>query len=65
MQNVVYCESVSSWRMMCQEIDGFKMVDENTNFYINADGNPVCFEKYEVSPGFMGVQEFAIEKPAA
>ena len=36
-----------------------------TNFYINADGNPVvCFEKYEVSPGFMGVQEFVIEKPA-
>ena len=47
-------------------IDGFKTVDENTNFYINADGNPVvCFEKYEVSPGFMGVQEFVIEKPAA
>ena len=46
-------------------IDGFKTVDENTNFYINADGNPVvCFEKYEVSPGFMGVQEFVIEKPA-
>lgn len=46
-------------------IDGFKTVDESTNFYINADGNPVvCFDKYEVSPGFMGVQEFVVEKPA-
>ena len=46
-------------------IDGFQTVDENTSFYINADGNPVvCFEKYEVSPGYMGFQEFEIQKPA-
>ena len=44
-------------------IDGFVTVDENTDFYINADGNPVvCFGKYEVAPGFMGIQEFEIEK---
>ena len=46
-------------------IDGFQTVDENTSFYINADGNPVvCFEKYEVAPGYMGFQEFEIQKPA-
>ena len=46
-------------------VDGFQTVDENTSFYINADGNPVvCFEKYEVAPGYMGFQEFEIQKPA-
>ncbi len=45
-------------------VDGFQTVDENTSFYINADGNPVvCFEKYEVAPGYMGFQEFEIQKP--
>ena len=44
-------------------IDGFVTVDENTDFYINADGNPVvCFGEYEGAPGFMGIQEFEIEK---
>ena len=44
-------------------IDGFVTVDENTDLYINADGNPVvCFGEYEVAPGFMGIQEFEIEK---
>lgn len=44
-------------------IEGFTTVDENTKFYINDKGNPVvCFEKYEVAPGYMGVQEFEIEK---
>lgn len=46
-------------------VEGFRSVDENTKFYINKDGNPVvCFEKYEVAPGYMGFQEFEIEKPA-
>lgn len=43
--------------------EGFKGVDENTSFYINENGNPVvCFAKYEVGPGYMGVQEFEIQK---
>ena len=43
-------------------IDGFTTVDENTEFYINADGNPVVvFPKYEIGPGYIGVQEFEIE----
>lgn len=42
--------------------EGFTTVDENTSFYINADGKAVvCFEKYEIAPGYMGVQEFVIE----
>ena len=45
-------------------IDGFVSVDEDTDFYINADGNPVvCFGEYEIAPGFMGIQEFEIERP--
>ena len=46
-------------------IDGFVSVDEDTDFYISADGNPVvCFGEYEIAPGFMGIQEFEIERPA-
>ena len=45
-------------------IDGFVSVDEGTDFYISADGNPVvCFGEYEIAPGFMGIQEFEIERP--
>ncbi len=45
------------------DIEGFTSVDENTNFYINEKGNPViCFDKYEIAPGFMGLQEFEIIK---
>ena len=45
-------------------IDGFVSVDEDTDFYISADGNPVvCFGEYEIAPGFMGIQEFEIERP--
>lgn len=46
-----------------QEEGGFASVDENTHFYVNEAGNPVVvFAKYEVAPGFMGVQEFEINK---
>ncbi len=39
----------------------FTTVDEATTFYINEQGNPVvCFAKYEIAPGYMGVQEFEI-----
>jgi hypothetical protein len=42
---------------------GFTTVDENTSFYINKAGNPViCFDKYTIAPGFMGIQEFEITK---
>jgi hypothetical protein len=44
------------------DIDGFSSVDENTSFYLNENGKPVVlFDKYEISPGFMGAQVFVIE----
>jgi hypothetical protein len=40
---------------------GFSSISENQNFYINEVGNPVIvFQKYEIAPGFMGIQEFEI-----
>ncbi|MBP2028448.1 hypothetical protein J2Z35_002251 [Acetoanaerobium pronyense] len=45
------------------EIDefNFKEIDKNQNFYINEDYKLVIsFDKYEVGPGYMGVQEFII-----
>lgn len=42
-------------------IEGFESVSEQTNFYINESGNVVvCFDKYEIAPGYMGMQEFEI-----
>lgn len=41
----------------------FKTITDDTKFYLNADGKPVvCFAKYEIAPGYMGVCEFVIEK---
>lgn len=39
----------------------YKGVKESTPFYINEAGNVVIsFDKYEVGPGYMGIQEFEI-----
>lgn len=39
----------------------FKTITKDQNFYINANGQLVIsFQKYEVSPGYMGVVEFII-----
>ena len=44
------------------DLPGFTTVDDNTKFYLNKEGKPViCFDKYEIAPGFMGAQEFVIE----
>lgn len=41
----------------------FTTITDETDFYLNAEGKPVvCFEKYEIAPGYMGVCEFVIEK---
>lgn len=46
------------------EIPGFEGVTESTKFYINDSGNVVvCFDRYEIAPGSMGIPEFEI--PAA
>ena len=47
-----------------EEDGGFKGIeDEYQNFYINQDGKVVIvFEKYKIAPGYMGTQEFVIDK---
>lgn len=45
------------------EEGGFSTISKQTKFYLNEKGNPVVvFEKYEVAPGFMGAQEFEIQR---
>ena len=42
---------------------GFTSITDNQDFYISENGNiVVVFNKYEVAPGYMGVQEFEISK---
>ena len=44
--------------------DEFKGIEEDQSFYINEKGNPVIvFNKYEIAPGFMGMQFFEISNP--
>lgn len=44
-------------------MEGFTTIQPDTKFYINEAGNPVIvFDKYEIAPGAMGVQEFEIAK---
>ena len=47
-----------------EENGGFKGIEnEYQNFYINQDGKVVIvFEKYEIAPGYMGIQEFIIDR---
>ena len=40
---------------------GFKTIDENTDFYINSDGQVVVvFPEYSIAPGYMGFREFTV-----
>ena len=42
-------------------IDPFEKITANHNFYINQENKLViCFDRYEVPPGYMGVVEFII-----
>lgn len=42
--------------------ENFGRIDENQDFYINADGHVViCFDEYEVAPGYMGCVEFVLQ----
>lgn len=47
-----------------KEENGFEGIEnEYQNFYINSNGNVVIvFGKYEIAPGYMGIQEFEIDK---
>ena len=41
--------------------EGFQSIQANHNFYINKDNRLViAFDKHEVAPGYMGIQEFVI-----
>lgn len=43
--------------------DNFKEIKPDQNFYLDKDGNLVIiFNEYEVAPGYMGVQQFTIDK---
>lgn len=40
----------------------FERIKEDQNFYFNEQGQLViCFDEYEVAPGYMGLVEFAVE----
>ena len=44
---------------------GFEQIKEDQNFYLNEQGQLViCFDEYEVAPGYMGLVEFAVEDEA-
>ena len=44
-------------------VEGFTGVGPDQKFYLNEQGDPVVlFEKYEIAPGYMGVQEFEVAK---
>lgn len=44
---------------------GFESISEDQTFYLNQAGNAVVvFEKYEIAPGYMGIQEFEIPVPS-
>ncbi|HBN56226.1 MAG TPA: DUF3298 domain-containing protein [Lachnospiraceae bacterium] len=55
-ENVTYWidnEDVPEWN--------FESIAEDQDFYVNADGKVVvCFNEYEVAPGYMGCVEFVI-----
>lgn len=53
-QNIKYWEDDQS---------KFKSIKKDTDFYLDADGNPVIvFQKYEIGPGSIGRVEFTIHK---
>ena len=40
----------------------FQSIKEDQNFYLNEDGQIViCFDEYEVAPGYMGLVQFTID----
>lgn len=43
----------------------FEAVKADQNFYVNQDGQIViCFDEYEVAPGYMGLVEFTVDEEA-
>lgn len=57
-------ENVVFWVNNEIEEWNFKEIKEDQNFYYAENGNIIIvFDKYEVAPGAMGIQEFEINKP--
>ena len=53
---------LSGWHEEWRE-EVFKKIAENQDFYINSNNDLViCFDEYEVAPGYMGPVEFVIPK---
>lgn len=46
-------------------VEQFEAIKEEQNFYLNEDGQIViCFDEYEVAPGYMGLVEFVVDEEA-
>ena len=61
-ENIIYWVDVDEKE---SSVESFDKISDNQNFYINEEGKLVIsFDKYEVAPGYMGVQEFVIPTEA-
>ncbi len=61
-QRMAEDENVTYW-IDNQDIPewNFQSIAEDQDFYVNKDGDVVvCFNEYEVAPGYMGCVEFVI-----
>lgn len=46
-------------------VEQFEAIKEDQNFYLNEAGQIViCFDEYEVAPGYMGLVEFIVDEEA-
>lgn len=46
-------------------VEQFEAIKEDQNFYLNEAGQIViCFDEYEVAPGYMGLVEFVVDEEA-
>lgn len=59
-------ENLIYWAEKDEELGfGFEQIKEDQNFYLNQKGQLViCFDEYEVAPGYMGLVEFVVEDEA-
>ncbi len=61
--NIIQSEIDKTPEIYFQEFSVFTTISEESNFYINENGNPVIvFEVYEIAPGSTGRPEFEIVK---
>lgn len=65
-EEMVADESKIYWVDSEEEMgEQFETIKEDQNFYLNEKGQIViCFDEYEVAPGYMGLVEFAVDEEA-